>query len=285
MRFMFLIIIVFFSYLDSYSQSIKDQLEGTWICTQITNTNDEPIVDQPTALYGLKFDKSKCSMYNAPFNSSANSFSYVVDGVNRIIKVYLGYGGTYDENGNRVNALVPNLEPTFLYQIKEISKETLIVDLTTNFSGVTRYTLKRKEFIDKELDGKIISIENKYILIKDLSPLSRSAEYWFGSNKIVHNQAVFKGDFGDYLARKVRLGKNFPIDAISSEVIVQFTINESGSPEQIKLIQGLNEKLNTSLIKAIQKTKGKWTPLAVNKKSVKSNVKFHFLFYKNKGSL
>lgn len=59
---------------------------------------------------------------------------------------------------------------------------------------------------------------------------------------------------------------------------MEFDVDDKGV-SNIKIVQGINEEMNNSVIKTIEKTSKKWKPLEINQQSTKSILRFHFIFY------
>lgn len=288
MRQILIIILTIITNLNSFTQNLKDSLIGKWICIQSFDSTNKPMLDYPTSFYSFEFSKNTLNISSAPFNSSQPPSVITVN--NKKIQLYPDYGGTFDINTGKIDMTrfpEGNSKPIMEFEIQKISNDSLTLTCQSFFNGKNKYVFikKSKCTIPQEYDS-LYTVENKYILLRDLSPLTKKAEYWFNRN--FNNtlcQPVFKGDFGNYMINRIKLPKSFPLDSISSEIIVQFTVNELGTPESIEILQGLNKDINNSIIKAIIKTKKKWKPVIIDDKYIRVVTRYYFFLYKNEGSL
>lgn len=94
---------------------------------------------------------------------------------------------------------------------------------------------------------------------------------------VVENMPRFEvegyGNFKDYIKHEIRYPENAAKERITGRVYVKFVIRIDGSVDDVTIVQGLNEELNTEAIRVIQSSP-KWKP-GIHK-GEKVNVAYSF---------
>lgn len=257
-----------------YSQSIKDALQGDWVCTQIIDSAGNKTIGK----FGysdefLKFSFVKNSMFliEAPFDKG--------------IKLLLEYGKDYiDLFPGAIYEL-----PERKYTIKSIDESNLVLTTKNTEKQLIEYHFTNQADIKVDLSDENRFMDIGSIAIKHHKPdkdshgANRVSEY-----KISNNKANFRvcpkfidsesACFGDYFSINFKFPDSYKLDEISDELIVDFNVTGEGA-QDIKIIKGLNEEMDASFIKTFEGTTKKWKPVIIDGKAVNTKLRLHFVFY------
>jgi hypothetical protein len=257
-----------------YSQKLKEKLQGDWVCTKILDSNGYAASGKFGAsdeYLKFSFVKGTLSITEAPFD--------------RGLKIPVRYDVDYID-------LFPD-DPSWLpekkYTLKLLEGENMILSTKNeNEQTINYHFLNQAKFL-KELSTGEHRIENDFIIIKHLK-LSKEAK---GANKVseyrISNEPknLYPGPifydkasatFGSYFTINFVFPKTYQLETVSKELIVDFDVDGNGV-SNIKIVQGLTDEMNDAVIKTIESTSKKWTPLEINGQPVKTTSRFHFIFY------
>jgi TonB family protein len=123
----------------------------------------------------------------------------------------------------------------------------------------------------KNLDFKVFT-EKKYIngILEPLNPLVIDT---IKSNKDSMTSAKFVGNFKKFLENELRYPPEAQNQKSQGDVILNFTINESGHIEtDLFLLKSQNFFLDKESKKIIKKSTGNWIPASLNGKPMKSSI-------------
>ncbi len=258
----------------SYSQNLKDKLQGEWVCTNILDING----NKTSGKFGnfdayLKFDfaKGNLSITRAPFD----------EGIKREIR----FGSDYIDLFPQTAYWIPESR----YTVYLVTDDSLILKTNNNKNGIIYYYFINQQKLLKEISNNHVNFDEGLIVIKHL----RSSKNSHGANRVsdykINNQLenlfpspIFKDnssdDFGDYFSTNFTFPKTYQPDTVSNELIVDFDVTDKGI-ENIKMIQGVDNEINASVIKIIEKTKNNWQPVKINGQLTNATLRFHFIFY------
>ncbi len=91
----------------------------------------------------------------------------------------------------------------------------------------------------------------------------------------VENYPEFKGGekaFKAFLKKNLVYPKEAAENGIEGKVFVEFIVNEDGSIESLRIVRGVNSKLDQEALRVIKLTSGKWKPGIQNGKAVKVSM-------------
>lgn len=264
----------------TYSQNLKEKLQGEWICTKILDLNG----NTTSGYYGesyeyLKFSfaKSNSSITEAPFDT----------GIQRKIKYYVDYVDFFP------SAIRKDIER--IYKVKSIDSTNLILSTTNLFGKQIEYHFINQVVLFEKLLKTNQTIDCGLIIIKHLKlpkqggftrvfdyRIGNDTESLFPSPIFNNGKASFyyysSGSFGHYFTTNFNFPKTYQIETISEELIVDFDISEKGV-SNIKIVQGLSNEMNSELINVIAGTTNKWQQIKFRSQSLKTTLRFRFIFY------
>ncbi|MFZ1801045.1 MAG: hypothetical protein WAU24_14350 [Chitinophagaceae bacterium] len=267
---------IFFLFLSSisYSQSLKDKLQGEWVCTKILDTTGNKI----SGKFGssddyLKFDfaKGNLSITRAPFDEG--------------IKMPIKFGNDYIDLFPQAVYDLPERK----YTVYLVTDDSLILKTNNNMNESIYYYFINQQGLLKKISNNQINIDEGFVIIKHLK-LSKDSK---GANRVsdyqINNQLenlylspIFNDNasavFGDYFSINFTFPKTYQPDTISNELIIDFDVTDKGV-QNIKMIQGLDDEINASVIKIIEMTKNKWQPVKIDGQLMDATLRFHFVFY------
>ena len=254
-------------------QKLKENLQGNWLCTNILDSKG----NKTSGKFGssddylkFSFEKGNLTIVEAPFDKG--------------IKMPIMFGKDYiDLFPNAVYEL-----PERQYQILTQTADSIILSTKNENGEPIMYYFRNQNSIIKDANMNAQMLDLGPILIKHLKVkhpdgFNRVSSYSISNN--IGNlipSPVFEdassATFADYVSINFKFPDDFQFDKISNELIVSFNVTKEGATN-IKIEKGLNEKVNSSLIKIIEKSNKKWTPAIVNGKPIDSKLNLHFTFY------
>lgn len=256
----------------TYSQKLKDRLQGDWVCTKIVDSKGNPASGKFGAsneYLKFSFDKANLSITEAPFDR----------GINMPIK--------YDTDFIDLFPQAVYELPERKYIVKKLEASDLILS-TKNQNGETidYYFINQSKLLNELSKGEQV-IDNGLIIIKHLK-LSKEAK---GANRVseyrISNESLYpspifndnaSASFGHYFSINFVFPKTYQLETASEEMIIDFDVDDKGV-SNIKVVQGINNEIDASTIKIIEKTTKKWVPLKVNGQPIKTTLRFHFVFF------
>ena len=255
----------------SYSQSLKNKLQGEWVCTRILDSNG----NTTSGKFGssdeyLKFNFAKGNLFitKAPFDMG--------------IKMPIKFGNDYIDLFPQAVYQLPERK----YTVNSINDDSLVFITNNNNGENIYYHFNNQQRLLKSISNNHITIDEGLIIIKHLK-LSKGANRVSGyqiSNKPenLYPSPIFNdkasATFGDYFSINFTFPKTYKPDTISDELIIDFDVTDKGV-QNIKMIQGLNDEINASVIQIIEKTNNKWHPLKIDGQVINTTLRFHFVFF------
>jgi hypothetical protein len=258
----------------TYSQKLKDKLQGDWVCTKILDSKGKATsgkFGESNEYLKFSFAKGNLSITEAPFD--------------RGIKMPIKYDVDFIDLFPQAVYELPEKKYTF----KSQEGTDLVLSAKNQNGEIIDYHFVNQERLLKELSPGEHLIDNGLIIIKHLK-LSKEAK---GANRVseyrISNEAgnlypspIFNdyasASFGHYCSINFVFPKNYQLETVSEELIVDFDIDDKGV-SNIKVVQGLGDEINALVIKIIEKTRKKWEPLKINGQPIKTTLRFHFIFY------
>jgi len=273
MRIIILIALVYGLSFSSFSQSKGKMLQGKWGVVKIVNLKDGSAAKGKygdTGSYlNFSFEKSKLSITTSPFDKGLPQ-PYKLNKDNEIELIF--------------PIPIPSTAPEMVYKIASVTENTL--NLRT-----LNYDLQEIEYVLEKLTNKPIQkkIEFEPVLIKRI--IYRNTKdnfvyaYNFQTNTYLHQTPIYLNGptLGTDLSVAVQYPDSFEKGKVSPELIVSLVIDEKGKIRSINKIQGVNPKIDESVIEFMNKSK--WSPLEFNGISSDVELVFHFQFLLVDGKL
>ena len=292
MRKVLLLILMLLS-LTGFSQNLKTKLQGEWVCTGIFNSSG----DSTSGKFGasneylrFKFRKGYLSMNESPVD---NSLEFP-------IKYRMDY---FEFVFNSNSALQPGLQlydkqqvPNIDFQIPEskyfvnfVNNDQIVLSaLSSNKDTIFYNFTKQKYFVDNQHNEKLIT-DIGYVIIKhlklskDSKGANRVAEYFVTNNIANLYPAPLFNDysettFGHYVSINFKFPDSYELGTVSEELIIEFDVKKK-DVSNIRVIKGLSDYFDSSIVKIIEKTKKKWIPVKINDNFINTRLRVHFIFY------
>ena len=267
MKKLFLILLVCTG-MSSYSQNIKDKIQGNWVCIKILNSMGEPTAGKfgdSSKYLRISFDKDSFSLSQAPFDKGIP------------IKLVLKNDYSFD--------CAPEAKfnfPEKHYKIEEVDEKKLLLSTKSEKGDIFYYYFANQNLFPVKqgiVDLGVLLIKH-IVFSKDTKKLNRIC-----LNNIQNNASTLapcplyinRGEFGHELSNNMKLPKDFKLNEISPEFLLDFDVSEKGA-ENIK-VTGDNEEINDEIIRVMGKLKPNWKPV-VTSNQVKITLRFHLYFYK-----
>jgi hypothetical protein len=268
-----IILLTLFS-VNAFSQNLKSKLQGDWVCTKILDTNG----NNASGKFGksdeyLKFSfvKGKLSITEAPFDTG--------------IMMPIEYGGDYID-------LFPDAQyelPERKYKVGFVSSDSLVlVTKNADNENIFYHFINQARFL-KEISPDQKTVTEGLIIIqhlrmqKDPKATNRLSVYQISNEPDnLYPSPRFEdyasATFGQYFTINFTFPKTYRPDTLLNELIVDFDVT-NGGVKNINIIQGINQEINSSVIKIIEKTRKKWKPIEVNGQAVNTTMLLHFVFF------
>jgi hypothetical protein len=260
----------------SYSQSLKDKLRGNWLCTKILDSNGNPTPGKFTnsdEYLEFGFFKNYLSISEAPFDNGS--------------QLPIEYGNDYI-----------NLFPESTYKLQEkkytvglINNDSLILITTNTDDKPIYYHFVNQAKLLQGISPFATTIDEGFIIIThlrsgDSKGANRNADYQISNEPVNPYPGPTFDDyaFGLYFSNSFTFPDTYQPDTVSNELIIDFDVTGKGA-QNIRIIQGLDEEINESVIKIIAKTGKKWKPLIIDEHPVNTTLRFHFVFFLGRNEL
>jgi hypothetical protein len=269
-------LLLFFILVSSavYSQKLKDKIQGDWVCMGITDSKGRPTegkFGQSVEYLKFSFSKSKLYITESPYDKATpmditfkneNSFDWLP-------------GAVYDL-------------PERIYEVKELDEKHLT--LTTkgqNGEIITYIFSNQKNFAgnlyDGVIDNGILIVQHLRLSKTNTNNINRISEYRISNDSIFLSPGpTFDyskgGSFGQIFSFNIKLPKDFKLDEVTEEMLLDFDVTEDGA-SNFRITKGLSDELDAEVIRVMEKLKKSWRPLVVNDKVVKTTSRFHLYFY------
>jgi hypothetical protein len=260
----------------SHSQKLKDRLQGNWVCTEILDS----LGNKATGKFGASDEYLKFSFVKGNLNFTEAPFDVGLD-------MPVTFGNDYID----LFPMAVYEVPEKIYTVKSLDKDNLVL-ATKNEERQTIYYhfLNQASLMNDLKEGNPV-IDNGIILIKHLKSqgsngINRVGEYIIGNKK----ENLFPGPcfkdqatayFSFWFAQRFEFPKTYPMETVSPEMILDFDVNAEGI-DNVKVVQGINDEIDASVIKIINSSGKKWKPLKVDDQVINSTLRFHFIFYLGK---
>lgn len=257
----------------TYAQVLKDRIQGDWVCVNILNAEGMPA----TGKYGdsfeylkFSFNKSKFSVNESPFDKglpidivfkNENSFDWLP-------------GAAYEV-------------PERVYEVKELTEQYLILTtISQNGERIEYHFLNQKNFLpnlDKAVDHGAIIVEHLRMSKTNAHSINRVFEYRITNDSVFLSPSpTFEfpqgGSFGQIFSHNIRLPKNFKLDEITDEMIIEFDVTKDGA-SNFNITKGISSEIDTEVLRVMEKLRKSWKPVRVNDSPVKTTSRLHLYFY------
>jgi len=258
----------------SHAQRLKDKLQGSWVCTKIVDADGKPATGkfgESTDYLKFTFRKQNLAIPEAPFDRGFER-GIVID--SNFIDQFPGAVIDFPER---------------IYTVKKLNESELILATTNDkkepfeYHFVNEKQLRSRQLTDTTIDNGIIVIQH----FKSKMGRNRVAEYAI-TNENLHVSPIYDDNissgFGSYVTSHFEFPKNYPLEKLSSELIIDFNVDQNGA-DNIKVVEGIDKEIDASIVRLIEKTKNKWFPLKENGTAIKSVLRLRFVFYFEKYEL
>lgn len=271
--------ILFLISLSVFGQNIKKELQGNWICTRVVdslNVDTEGKFVKSGNYLMFSFRKSSLLIRKAPFEGGMK-VQYLFTRRDSIID-YMPF------------SRFPLAETNF--KVKYISGEHLVLQEFNKMQHRSVYYLfirqvnpvktKLPTFIDcgtilinhlkLEIDGKIGQGVNK------------SSTYFIRVNpSLLYPTPTFNeynsgGNLGGYLSNHFSLPKNYKLDSLSKEMVVEFDVAKKGA-ENFIIVKGIDSTFNEQILKILDRSGKDWKPVMIDNKVINTRIRLHLYFY------
>ncbi len=274
-KFIAIVLLITF-FFTSYSQELKNKLQGSWVCTKILDQGGSPT----TGKFGesgeyleFTFNKDNMSITEAPFDKG--------------MQIPIVYGADFIDLFPRF----PFDPPEKIYTVKSLEGSDLIMS-TKNENGETiDYHFINQEKLLSQLSNEAQTIDIGLIIIEHFNSSkgggNKTFEYKI-SNEELFCTPLFNDkespSFGGYISMNFVFPKTHIPETQTEELVVDFDVDENGAGN-IRIVQSVSNDIDAALIKTIKQKSKKWLPLKVNGQPIKTTLRFHFVFFSGNSEL
>jgi len=257
-----------------YSQTLKDRIQGDWVCVGISDSKGQPTkgkFGESNEYLKFSFKKSKLSISETPFDKdSAMDITFMNDKIIELLPT-----AAYEF-------------PEKIYEVRELTDDRMT--LTTerqNGEPITYKFLNQRSFA-KGIENKVVDHGTLIVQLVRIAKTDTRTIIWNFAYRI-SNDTVFLGpsptfeyrqgsSFGQIFSNNIKFPKNFKSDELPNEMIVDFDVSADGV-SNIKIVKGLSAELDMEVARVMDKLRKRWKPVVINDKPVKTTSRFHLYFY------
>lgn len=265
----------------TYSQTLKDRLQGDWVCTKIVDTKGNTAsgkFGESNEYLKFSFAKGNLSITEAPFDTG--------------IKMPIKYG---TDNIDLFPQAVYEL-PERKYIVKSVDSIQMILTTINENGESIEYEFLNQKTLYNKVQSENMVIDNGTIVIKhirysesndkgkiNLKGTNKTSEYRI-SNKVesLFPSPIFNhptsASLASHFTYYINLPENFKSGEMSDELVLEFEVLENGA-ENIRVVKSLDNEINSQIVDLIKKNRKHWKMLRINGKPTKSTLKLHFVFY------
>lgn len=260
-----------------YAQKLKDKLQGNWVCTNILDQQGNKTIGKfgdSNEFLKFSFEKGELSIVEAPFD--------------RGIKMPIKFG---NDNIDLFPSAVIEL-PERVYKIISVDSNNLVLSTKNKKGEQINYHFQNQNRLLRDPNLNVFDIGQiliKHLKVsKDSKGANRVSEYSISNNREnLYPSPVFddfaSATFGQYVSINFVFPESFPFEKASDELIVDFDVTKGGATN-IKVEKGINDEVNSEIIKILEKSSKKWIPLKLDKNPIQSTLRLHFVFYQGVGN-
>ena len=256
------------------SQKLKERIQGDWVCVRILDAKGQPTKGKfggSSEYLRFSFFKSKLSVSESPFDKGI------------LQDITFKNENSFDWLPNAIYEL-----PERIYVVKELNDNYLnMVTKSENGDTITYKFLNQKNFshdFDKQvIDEGILLVKHLRLSKTNKNDINRIYEYQITNDSIfLPKSPTFEnpggGSFGQMFSYDIKLPKDFKLDKVSDEMILNFDVTENGA-SNFKITKGLSNEINTEVIRVMGKLHKNWKPIILNQSPIKSTLRLHLYFY------
>jgi hypothetical protein len=252
----------------TFSQTLKEKVQGEWVCRSITDSvghETDGDLGAATDYLKFKFKGSRLYIIQAPFDVGTT--------------VWLNFRDNYFE--------LTKLGLTQLnYRVISISENEMIlrtVNLgkTKNYHFVNQkiYALQLNQLSNFRNFGQIIV---RFTSMKDSGLFFQDTFYQIDNSilNLVPSPQFNGGElptFRNYLDSKFFMPKSFNTKEVPNELIIEFDVLEDGM-QNIEIVKRLDNDLDTQVFDIMKKVSEQWIPLMHEEKVIETRIRLRFLF-------
>jgi hypothetical protein len=252
---------------------LKERIQGNWVCVKILDSKGQPTKGKfggSSEYLRFSFFKSKLSVSESPYEKGI------------LQDITFKNENSFDWLPNAIYEL-----PERIYVVKELNDNYMsLVTKGEKGDSITYKFLNQKNFshnYDKQvIDEGILLVKHLRLSKTNKNDINRTYEYQITNDSIfLAESPTFEnrdGSFGQMFSYEIKLPKDFKLDKVSDEMILDFDVDEKGA-SNFNITKGLNNEINTEVIRVMEKLYKNWKPIILNQNPVKTTLRFHLYFY------
>lgn len=268
MRKLVFVLLIIISHL-SFSQSLKDRIQGDWVCTKVVDSEGNPTFGkfgQSDRYLRFAFSKKQFTISQSPFDKGM-TFPQDIE----------------FKNGNSIDCFPIakyDLQER-IYHVKELDEKKMILATLGRRGDSIYYHFENQKQWEVHPND---TIDNGTIFIKHMKwrrgnsvNTNKLEEYQITTDPVyLSSRPLYEGTFGTDLAH-IKLPNNFKMDEFSPELVLEFNVSEIGA-ENYKIVKGFDEEINQEILSIVEKNHKQWDPVMINGIPIKTTMKFHLRF-------
>jgi len=279
-RICLLVLFVLTSYRSfSQIQSLKDKLQGDWLCTKVTNPDGDTVrgeFGRSGEYLRFIFENKHVSISQAPFDKG--------------LLLPINFEGDSFDPILEINWFLPYLQ----YTVQEVDENHLVLAGITQEGSPVIYSFINQNKYEHNEETKEMVHDLGFVIVNN-SAISKShiygakvnwVDYRIQNSEIsLYPSPIFKDElsssFSAYLSRVFLFPKDHHSLTLSDELVVDFQVTPKGL-QNIRIVQGVTYEINAYVFKLLEESRKKWFPAMVEGKPLTSKVRLHFLLTKEK---
>lgn len=274
MKFIFVLPSILITYTCIFSQPLKKQIQGKWICKSITDSVGNDTIG--TLGYSgrylqLEFSGNSLLISKSPFGRSS-TYVYTLNKADSIIDRFPFSSFTLPESKYKITHLN---DSTLTLKGKTIWNNSVFYHL--NKTNINTVNIRDSQLVDA---GFIIL---KHIETSEKHKYGNSVSEYNIENRKEYDSPLpsffDKGgdDFGGYLTRHFKFPVSFAYGTISEEMIVDFFVTKDGAHNFI-INKGIDSSMDKEFLSVLEKTTKLWRPVKFKNKKYTTQLRFHIIF-------
>ena len=264
-----LFILLFFATGVAHGQPLRDKIQGSWVCLQVTDSVGNATDGELGASNNfLKFriKGTKLFISQAPFDIGVAFW------------VRLG-----EKDVELID--VPEMSQ-IKYTVVLINEDRMVLRTMFGKKTVHYHFANQKKYatgldqLSSFRDFGVVEIDFVYLKMDGLA--YTNVQYQIGNSLLNLVPAPeFKANeylaFGQYFSSTCRLPSSFDTRANSKTLVAEFDVTKDGL-ENISIVEGIDYDLDVQVFEALRKSGKRWSPLVYEGKVINTRVRLGFLF-------
>lgn len=257
-------------------QTLKEKLEGDWVCVAISDAQGKPCKGKfggSREYLRFSFIKNKLLISETPYDlGTVQNINYNND--KGLIEIHLDFP-----------IELPSGLPEQKYNVKHLDKDQLKLSTVNESNQSIEYSFIKQNKLETPSDNLIVDNGILVIKVADLSnkftTIKNNIGEWIINNDSIHlsPSPIYsgKGYFGDTFANSIKFPTDFKNGKLSSELICEFKVTEKGA-SNFKIDKGISESLDKEVLRVLDKFSKEWKLNELCPKP--QTVRFHMYFIK-----